>query len=161
MYNVWKTFGVEQRFGFNRTNPWQFLLDRLKRGAISFCLAVPLLFAALSLVVASLTSLDVVVLLALSRAVVAIYACYGPFFSLPSMFLSGSAAAVGIAFVNTIANLGAFVGPYLIGVLNERTGNYALSMAVLSGGLVMTSLIILALGQAIAPRERPVPEAAE
>ena len=46
-FDVYRTFGLEQRFGFNRTNPRQFLLDRLKRGAISLALIVPLLFGLL------------------------------------------------------------------------------------------------------------------
>jgi len=116
----------------------------------------PLGFAALCLFMASLGSLDLVVLFALSGAMIAIYGCFGPFFCLPSLFLSGTAAAVGIAFINAIANLGAFLGPYLIGVLNERTGNYSLSMAVLGGGLVISALIIVALGQAIAPSAQRV-----
>ena len=44
---LYRTFGLEQRFGFNRTNPRQFVLDRLKRGAIALVVAVPLLFGLL------------------------------------------------------------------------------------------------------------------
>jgi len=46
-FDVYRTFGLEQRFGFNRTTVRQFVLDRLKRGAISLVLAVPLLFGLL------------------------------------------------------------------------------------------------------------------
>ena len=46
-FDIYRTFELEQRFGFNRTNPRQFLLDHLKRGGISLALAVPLLFGLL------------------------------------------------------------------------------------------------------------------
>lgn len=43
-FAVWRTFGVEQRFGFNRTTPGAFVRDRLKGWALSLGLAVPLLY---------------------------------------------------------------------------------------------------------------------
>lgn len=46
-FDVYRTFKLEQRFGFNRTNPRQFLVDFFKRGAISLALVVPLLFGLL------------------------------------------------------------------------------------------------------------------
>ena len=55
-FDAYRTFGLEQRFGFNRTNPRQFLLDHLKQGAISLALGVPLLFGLL-FVMRSLTGL--------------------------------------------------------------------------------------------------------
>ena len=42
---------------------------------------------------------------------VAVYATYGPFWSLPSLFLTGQSAAVGLAAINSVANLGGFIGP--------------------------------------------------
>lgn len=55
-FDAYRTFGLEQRFGFNRTNPRQFLLDRLKRGAIALVVIVPLLFGLL-FVIRTLTGL--------------------------------------------------------------------------------------------------------
>lgn len=45
-----------------------------------------------------------------------------PFWCLPSMILSGSSAAVGIALINSLGNIGGFVGPYLIGFIKDLTG---------------------------------------
>ena len=83
-------------------------------------------------------------------------AAFGPFFSLPSSFLGGTAAAGGIALVNAIGALGAFFGPVIIGVLKEQTGNYASAMAALALGLVLSAAIVLALGRAMAPRTTKV-----
>ncbi len=46
-FTVYRTFGIEQRFGFNRTRPLGFVLDRLKGAALSLALGVPLLFGLL------------------------------------------------------------------------------------------------------------------
>lgn len=59
-----------------------------------------------------------------------------PFFSMPSEFLTRLSAASGIALINSVANVGAFVGPYVIGVINEKTGG-------LNGGMVFTGISLL------------------
>jgi ACS family tartrate transporter-like MFS transporter len=56
-----------------------------------------------------------------------------PFWCLPSMVLSGSAAAVGIALINSLGNTGGFVGPYVIGFLKDRTGGTTGSFLILAG----------------------------
>jgi ACS family tartrate transporter-like MFS transporter len=45
-----------------------------------------------------------------------------PFWCMPTSLLSGEAAAVGIALINSIGNIGGFVGPYMIGFLKDATG---------------------------------------
>jgi MFS family permease len=58
------------------------------------------------------------------------------FWSLPTAFLSGVAAAGGIAWINSVGNLGGFVGPLLMGQLHEQTSNFSLgltSMAIILG----------------------------
>ena len=50
-----------------------------------------------------------------------IYSPFGPFWALPSEFLTGYSAAAGIALINSVGNLGGFVGPYMIGAIATRT----------------------------------------
>jgi ACS family tartrate transporter-like MFS transporter len=64
-----------------------------------------------------------------------IYSLLGPFWSLPSEFLTGFSAAAGIALINSIGNLGGFVGPYTIGAISKRTGS-------LHGGLVFAGILL-------------------
>src|SRR5258708_3891715 len=78
---------------------------------------------------ASVVQYDVILLLALAFGLTGIYAAVGPFFSLPSSFLRGAAAAGGIGLFNAIGNFGAFFGPTLFGVLREGSGDYASGMA--------------------------------
>jgi MFS transporter, ACS family, tartrate transporter len=70
----------------------------------------------------------------------------GPFWPLPSKFLTGAAAAGGIALINSVANLGGFAGPYAIGLLNSVSGDFR-------SGLLFSALVPLA-GMALALRLR-------
>ena len=114
--------------------------------------ALPLLLAASGFALASLAQSDLIMLGGLTCVAMGILASFGPFYSLPSTFLGGTAAAGGIALINSIAALGAFFGPVITGVLKEHTGNYASAMAALACGLVVSATIVLALGRAMAPR---------
>ena len=67
---------------------------------------------------------------------------HGVFWTMPAALLSGAAAAAGIALINSIGNIGGFVGPYLVGLVKDATGST-------DGGLI-TLAAILAIGSAIA-----------
>jgi nitrate/nitrite transporter NarK len=66
------------------------------------------------------------------------------FWTMPAAFLSGTAAAAGIALINSIGNLGGFVGPYLVGLMKDATGST-------DGGL-LTLACILMFGAFLATR---------
>jgi ACS family tartrate transporter-like MFS transporter len=68
----------------------------------------------------------------------------GPYWALATSFLSGTAAAGGIALINTIANAGGVLSPFLMGWLKTVTGSFAAGQAVL--GLTMLIGSALALG---------------
>jgi len=68
----------------------------------------------------------------LSIAAAGLLSSHGPFWPLPSRFLTGAAAAGGIALVNSIANLSGFVGPYAIGLLNGASGNFHTGLLLLA-----------------------------
>ena len=61
----------------------------------------------------------------MSIAAMGLYGSKGPFWSMPSMILTGTAAASGIAWINSIGNLGGFFGPWYVGVMKDLTGSYA------------------------------------
>jgi ACS family tartrate transporter-like MFS transporter len=116
-------------------------------------IAIALLVAALGLGLASIAHTPLPTVIALTIAIVGSMAYFGPFFSLPSSFLSGPAMAGGIALISTFIALGGFVGPTLIGVIKQATGNYAVAMLVQSAGLIVATAIILMVGRAITARE--------
>jgi ACS family tartrate transporter-like MFS transporter len=73
---------------------------------------------------------------------------YGPFWSLPSRFLTGDAAAAGTALVVTIANIGGFAGPALIGFLKQRTGTHVVAFLLLAGFAAIATWLAVGLRRA-------------
>ena len=61
----------------------------------------------------------------MSIAAMGFYGSKGPFFAMPPMFLSGAGLAAGIAWINSLGNLGGFFGPWYVGVMKDLTGSYA------------------------------------
>jgi ACS family tartrate transporter-like MFS transporter len=118
-----------------------------KRGERVWHVALAELFAATGFLIAGLATADSIVLLGLVLAVVGINAAYGPFYTLPSTFLAGPAAAGGLALIYSIGNLGGFAGPMIIGVSIERTGSYAASMLVFSVFLIVAATTVVLLGR--------------
>lgn len=68
--------------------------------------------------------------------------CAPLFWSLPTAFLSGTAAAAGIAIVNSVGNLAGFASPYMIGYLKDLTQSTQAGMFVLAGVLVVGALAV-------------------
>jgi MFS family permease len=107
-------------------------------------LVVPALFGALGFVIAaSFVHNTVVSVAALSLAAAGVLTCAPLFWSLPTSFLSGAAAAVGIAAINSVGNLAGFVSPYLIGLLKDATQSSQSGMYVLAGMLVVGAIAVL------------------
>ena len=82
-------------------------------------------------------------LASLTIAFIGLKSTTGPFWALATSFLTGTAAAGGIAFINSVGNLGGFIGPYLVGVFKDRTGNNQLALWILGGALLLTGILIL------------------
>ena len=83
----------------------------------------------------------------LSLALIPIGHCsaYGPFFSMPTRFLTGAPAAAGIALVVTIANVGGFIGPTLMGAMKDRMGTHSAAFMLLGACGVVAALLALRL----------------
>jgi ACS family tartrate transporter-like MFS transporter len=77
------------------------------------------------LVLAAMTMGTWWALVGMSIAAMGFYGSKGPFFAMPPMFLSGTALAAGIAWINSIGNLGGFFGPWYVGVMKDATGSFA------------------------------------
>ncbi len=119
------------------------------RGERVWHIALPFLLAAGGLIATIFSGSATVSLIALAVAVIGILAAEGPFFSFPSSFLGAKAAAGGIALVSAIGSLGGFFGPSIVGALREATGNYNAGMAALAAGLIVSALIVIAVGRAL------------
>ena len=78
-------------------------------------------------------------------AAVGVYGPFGVWWSYPTTFLTGAAAAGAIGMINSVGNIGGFIGPYSIGYLKDLTGNFSLAYIYLSGSLMLSALLMLTL----------------
>ena len=108
----------------------------------SLHVAVPLLIGACSLF-AVIHTTGGVRLLALCIATAATFAALGPFWTLPTVFLGGTAAAGGIAWINSFANIGGFIAPYVMGQLLSQTSGQVLALNSLAAVLLVGALLAL------------------
>lgn len=79
---------------------------------------------------------------ALTLAALGIYSCLGTFWTLPTRFLGSTAAAAGIALVNSVGNLGGFAGPYAVGLITDRTGSSYGGMLLLAAMITLAGILV-------------------
>lgn len=115
------------------------------------------LLAAFGLFFAGNAATVATVILALTLVNCGISASKPPLWSMPTLFLSGSAAAAGIATINSLGNLGGFVGPFMIGLIKEQTGSFTGGLWFVAGLLVLSSCIVFWLSS-VARRQTPAPD---
>ena len=82
----------------------------------------------------------VLAMLAITLAAMGIYSAIAPFLAMPSTALVGAAAAAGLALVNSLGNLGGFLAPYIVGILNDATGSNRAGLFFLAAVLAVTAL---------------------
>jgi len=105
------------------------------------------LLASLGLVLAGFAGSVLAVLLALTLVNIGISSAKPPLWSMPTMFLSGSAAAAGIATINSIGNLGGFAGPAMIGWIKDLTGSFQGGLFFVAALLVLSAVLTLVLAR--------------
>jgi len=87
-------------------------------------------------------------LAALTLAAIAVMCGQSTFWALPTGILSGSAAAGGIAWINSVGNLAGYVSPFVIGEIRDATGSMTLALLVLSASCLMAGLVVLLVTRA-------------
>lgn len=76
-------------------------------------------------------------------ATAGLYSFSGPYWALTSAVISAEAAVIGIGIINSVGNFGGFIGPYVIGILNDTAGGISLGIAFLALMLILTCLQVL------------------
>jgi MFS transporter, ACS family, tartrate transporter len=97
-----------------------------------FHVGAPFFLTAIALAVSSYFTEPGATMVALTLAAIGIFCIFAVFWTLPTAWLSGTAAAGAIALINSIGNLAGFGGPYLIGWVKEATGNTSTGLLVLA-----------------------------
>jgi ACS family tartrate transporter-like MFS transporter len=88
----------------------------------------------------------------LSVALTGITAARAVFWTIPARFLTGAAAAGGLAFINSVGTLGGFVGPAVVGWLKDLTGSFSAGLAGMGAFLLLSTVLAWAL-RLFVPRE--------
>lgn len=108
-------------------------------------LAVLYLLGAIGLFLSAWLGAPVAQLAALCLVAFSLFSCTAVFWTLPGRFFAGASAAAGIALINSVGNLGGYIGPFVIGALKAYTGNLASGLYFLSGvmlfGLLLTGVV--------------------
>jgi len=110
-----------------------------------FHLAFPLFVASAGIGISTALDDPTMKMAALSVAGFGIFGCLPVFWTFPAAFLSGAAAAGGIALINSIGNLAGFAGPYAMGSIKDMTGSYTGGLLSLSAVGLIAMAIVLAL----------------
>ena len=121
--------------------------------------AIPLFIAAAGIAASTVLDDPTLKMIAFCVAGFGIFACLPVFWTLPTAFLSGAAAAAGIAVINSIGNLAGFAGPFAMGWIKNHTGSYAGGLLLLAGLGVIAMGVVLSLSHNDALERVPAPAA--
>jgi ACS family tartrate transporter-like MFS transporter len=108
-------------------------------------LALSAIIAFVGLVSAALIHNPWIALVALSVSAFGIWGTVGPFWALPSSFIKPSVRASAIGLINSLGNLGGFVGPYTIGLVRSLGGGFTLGLITLACSLLCAALLVMRL----------------
>ena len=126
-----------------------------RTGEKRFHTAVPAVLASAGLALAAFSETAVMRITGLSLAAIGIWGSLGPFWSLSASFLSGTAAAGGIALINSIGNLGGFMGPYIVGIIKGTSGHFKYGLVTLSIVALIGAILAYLTGTGIIHKQRP------
>ena len=122
---------------------WAWHVDRT--GKKIFHLAITCLLGAVGLAASVVSGALIPALIGLTVALIGVTAARAVFWTIPTQFLTGIAAAGGLAFINTIGTLGGFAGPYMMGELRQLTGSFESGLLAMSAVLVVATLLAASL----------------
>jgi ACS family tartrate transporter-like MFS transporter len=110
---------------------------------------LPIAVASCGLVCVALSNSSLLSFVGITMTILGSWCAIVVFWTFPTMFLSGTAAAGGIALINSTGNLGGFIGPYMVGWIKDQTGGFGGGLVVLATLMALNILLILAVAQAM------------
>lgn len=103
------------------------------------------LLGACGMAAAALFSQLIPALIGISIAVLGATTARAIFWSIPTRFLTGAAAAGGLAFINSVGTFGGFVGPFAVGWLKDYTGSFSIGILFMAGMLLLSAIMTIFL----------------
>ena len=119
---------------------WAWYVDRAGQKIVNLTIAC--LLAAIGLAGSVMSGSFILALTGLTAALIGVTAARAIFWTIPTRFLTGVAAAGGLAFINMIGTMGGFAGPYMMGWLRQSTGSF------IAGLLAMAVIMLVATAMA-------------
>jgi MFS transporter, ACS family, tartrate transporter len=132
---------------------WGHVCDRMRERRWNLVIAC--LVGAVGLIVAGMLGRSFWALAAMCLATIGFYGSKGPFWPLPSTFLTGTAAAAGMTLINSVGNLGGFFGPFIVGWIKDSTGRFDNGLYALAGFMLLAAVVTVIGVQA--PRRSGAP----
>jgi MFS family permease len=121
-----------------------------RRLHIAVCMAI----GGLALLVCAFVAQPVFGLILLCIAAAGIWGCLAVFWTLTGEFLTGAAVAIGIALINTIGQIGGLLGPWMVGLIKDFTGNFSMALVVLAIAAFLAAVIAFLLpDRKLAPQQ--------
>ena len=105
--------------------------------------ALPAFAGAAGLLLAAQSTSVAPMIVGITVAVLGVFSMLGPFWTMPTSLLTGTAAAAAIALINSIGNLGGFFGPYIIGLVRTHTGSFKNGLLTIGATLAVGGAIAL------------------
>ncbi|SFJ88945.1 MFS transporter [Thermoflavimicrobium dichotomicum] len=106
---------------------------------------VPLIIAAISIIMGQQVESPVIQMVLLSITAIGVYAPYGPLWAIPSAVIPATVLGAAMGLQNAIGNLGGYFGPKFVGQLKDMTGNYHMGFYVLATCLILSAILTWAL----------------
>ncbi|WP_018775468.1 MFS transporter [Arthrobacter sp. 131MFCol6.1] len=135
--------------------------DATKRGVKTWHIAVPALVGGLSIPLALFAGSPAATIAVITLTAMSIFAALPNFWTVPTQFLTGAAAAAGIALINTVGNLAGFSAGYVTGWLKDWTGGYTVPMFVVGGFMLLSAVLMMVLARNGAGNATAAPETAD
>ena len=107
--------------------------------------AIPCALACLGFIWAGDAQSVLTVILALTVVSFGVNAPKPPLWAMPSMFLSGAGVAAGIGWINSLGNVGGFLGPWVIGWMKGKWGSYAGGLDAVGAMMALSAVVMVAL----------------
>jgi nitrate/nitrite transporter NarK len=108
-------------------------------------LTITCFLSAIGLVISVLTSSLLIGLFGLTVALIGVTAARAVFWTIPTRFLTGIAAAGGLAFINMIGTIGGFAGPAMMGWLRDATGSFTVGLLAMAGIMLVATALAASL----------------
>ena len=125
--------------------------DATKRGVRTWHIAVPAVVGGISIPLALFMGSPTATMAVITITACSIFAALPNFWTVPSRFLSGAAAAAGIALINTVGNIAGFAAGYITGALKDLTGGYIVPMFCVGALMLLSAVLMVVINIKVKP----------